>query len=70
MFRAHVLIIRRSKLHYTASGIITPIGVMIQKFCASSCLITEINVLQKCLSYIISHIQALNVECCRLKTEK
>jgi len=30
MFRAHVLIIRRSKLHYTASGIITPIGVMIQ----------------------------------------
>jgi len=24
-----VLIIRRSKLHYTASGIITPIGVMI-----------------------------------------
>ena len=30
MFRAHALIIRRSKLHYTASGIITPIGVMIQ----------------------------------------
>jgi len=29
MFRARVLIIRRSKLHYTASGIITPIGVMI-----------------------------------------
>ena len=29
MFRAHVLIIRRSKLHYTASGIITTIGVMI-----------------------------------------
>jgi len=29
MFRAHALIIRRSKLHYTASGIITPIGVMI-----------------------------------------
>jgi len=26
MFEAHVLIIRRSKLHYTASGIITPIG--------------------------------------------
>ena len=24
-----MLIIRRSKLHYTASGIITPIGVMI-----------------------------------------
>jgi len=29
MFQAHVFIIRRSKLHYTASGIITPIGVMI-----------------------------------------
>jgi len=27
MFRAHVLIIRRSKLHYTASGIITPKAV-------------------------------------------
>jgi len=26
MFRAHVLIIRRSTLHYTAFGIITPIG--------------------------------------------
>ena len=26
MFRAYVLIIRRSKLHYTASGINTPIG--------------------------------------------
>jgi len=29
MFRAHVLIIRRSKLHYTASGINTTIGVLI-----------------------------------------
>ena len=28
-FEHHVLIIRRSKLYYTASGIITPIGVMI-----------------------------------------
>jgi len=36
-----VLIIRRSKLHYTASGIITPIGVII--FCASRGLNTEIN---------------------------
>ena len=26
MFRAHVLIIRMSNFHYTASGIITPIG--------------------------------------------
>ena len=38
MFRAHVLIIRRSKLHYTASGIITPIGVMIPE--------AEINILR------------------------
>ena len=29
MFRAHVLVISGSKLYYTASGIITPIGVMI-----------------------------------------
>jgi len=29
MFQAHVLIIRRSKLYYTASGIFTPIGVKI-----------------------------------------
>jgi hypothetical protein len=28
-FEHHVLIVRRSKLCYTASGIITPIGVMI-----------------------------------------
>ena len=26
LFRAHVLIVRRSKLYYTVSGIITPIG--------------------------------------------
>ena len=26
MFRAHVLIVRRAKLYYTASGIIRPIG--------------------------------------------
>jgi hypothetical protein len=29
MFRAHALIVRRSKLYYTASGVITPIGVLI-----------------------------------------
>ena len=29
MFLAHVLIVRRSEVYYTASGIITPIGVMI-----------------------------------------
>jgi hypothetical protein len=26
MFRAHVHIVRRTKLYYTASGIVTPIG--------------------------------------------
>ena len=60
MFQAYVLIIRRSELHYTASGIITPIGgrlvhrlrevwnklIVKQKFCASSWLITEINILR------------------------
>jgi len=87
MFRAHVLIIRRSKLYYTASGIITPIGgrlvhetatyrcddtrgcvmqfwpsddkhmcskhveawnklIVKQKCCASSWLITKINILR------------------------
>ena len=34
MFRAHVLIIRRSKLHYTASGIITPTSF--EHMCSSS----------------------------------
>jgi len=33
MFRAHVLLIRRSKLHYTASGIITPIGGRLVHLC-------------------------------------
>jgi len=33
MFRAHVLIIRRSKLHYTASGIITPKVWWYQRLC-------------------------------------
>jgi hypothetical protein len=88
MFRAHVRIIRRSKLHYTASGIITLIGgrlvhvtatymcddtrgcvmqfcpphdahmcskhveewnklIVKQNFCASSWLMTEINLLRE-----------------------
>ena len=60
MFRAHVLIVRRSKLYYTASGIITPIGghpvhrlrdveawnKLIIKFSASSWLIIKINILR------------------------
>jgi len=53
MFRAHVLIIRRSKLHYTASEHMCSkhVGawnklILKQKFCASSWLITEINILR------------------------
>jgi len=34
MFRAHVLIIRRSKLHYTASCIITPMPLHVSRTCA------------------------------------
>jgi len=34
MFRAHVLIISRSKLYYTASGIITPIGGRLVHMCS------------------------------------
>ena len=41
MFRAHLLIIRRSKLHYTASGIITPIGVMIPEATPIGVMIPE-----------------------------
>jgi len=35
-FEHHVLIVRRSKLYYTASGIITPIGVMINQLDAQN----------------------------------
>jgi len=42
MFRAHVLIIRRSKLHYTAWNKL----IVKQKFCASSWLIIEIHILR------------------------
>ena len=44
-----MLIIRGSKLYYTASGIITPIWnklIVKQIFCASSWLITELNILR------------------------
>jgi hypothetical protein len=54
MFRAHVLIIRRSKLHYTASGIITPIGVMIlwavwnKTYCETNLCIKLVKYWDKC----------------------
>jgi len=43
MFREHVLTIRRSKFHYTASGNITPIGVMMHY--TASGIITPIGVM-------------------------
>jgi hypothetical protein len=60
MFRAHGLIIRRSKLRYTASGIMIPIGgrpahllrrtlslsLSTRALCTSSWLITKINILR------------------------
>jgi len=49
MFRANVLIIRRSKLHYTASGIITSIGDRLvhemMSTCARNMYTHEINLL-------------------------
>jgi len=37
-FEHHVLIIRRSKLHYTASGIITPVGGrLVHRLLMSTC---------------------------------
>jgi hypothetical protein len=38
MFRAHVLIVRRAKSHYTASGIITPVGGRPMHRLRESCL--------------------------------
>ena len=40
MFRAHVLIVRRAKLYYTASGIITAIGVMVPETVYNFALLT------------------------------
>ena len=96
MFRAYVLIIMRSKLHYTASGIITPIGgrlmhetatyrcdvmqflppvdehmcskhveawnklIVKQTFCASSWLITEINILRCTVSKTSKYLLVLS----------
>ena len=53
MFRAHVLIIRRSKLHYTASGINTPIG---------GCLMHRLreDTLNLCMSTLVHYIITLD----------
>ena len=42
MFRAHVIIVRRSKLYYTASGVITPMGEL---YYTTSGIITPIGVM-------------------------
>ena len=44
-FEHHVLIVRRSKLYCTASGIITPIGVLILLYYTASSIITSIGVM-------------------------
>ena len=49
MFRAHVLIVRRSKLYYTASGIITLKQVMWSK-------ITKLTKITKIQFYKYEHI--------------
>jgi len=82
MFRAHVLIIRRSKLYYTYRCDVTTDCVMQfwppddkhmcskhveawnklivkQKYCASSWLITEINILR----FTVSKTSKLTIEC-------
>jgi len=92
MFRAHVLIIRRSKLYYTAFVIIIHIGVMIpeafndehicskhveawnklivkQNVCASSWLITEINIL-RCTDSKTSKFISLCLNWLQIKTVK
>jgi len=58
MFRAHVLIISRSELHYTASGIITPIGGRLVHRC-----VTNFDVLLTVhLSIFISVINQLDAQ--------
>ena len=56
MFRAYVLIIRRSKLHYTTSGIIKPIGGGLVDL--SQCLT---NLMHKNLFYNKFYFMALHV---------
>ena len=48
-FEHHVLIIRRSKLYYTASGIITPIGISL--FHASTCFEHHVLIIRKSKLY-------------------
>jgi len=56
MFRAYVLIIRRSKLHYTASGIITLIGGRLVHRLRDS-------LLNLCTVILYTHISFYNFSC-------
>ena len=58
MFQAHVIIIRRSKLHYTASGIITHISddLLMMSTCARNMKRHEIKLIAKqilCINLVI-----------------
>jgi len=58
MFRAHVLIIRRSKLYYTAYGIITPIGRLITKINILKCTVSKTSKFEKtefCADSVLLH---------------
>ena len=65
-FEHHVLIIRRSEFYYTTSGIITPMGVK-QKCCASSWLITKVNILRRTISKTKTK-KKININCFILST--
>jgi hypothetical protein len=56
MFRAHVLIIRRSKLHYTASGIVTPIGGRLVHETVNNYQYTLFNISEEKMSHIFPHL--------------
>ena len=56
MFRAHVLIIRRSKLHYTASGIVTPIGGRLVYETVNNYQYTLFNISEEKMSHIFPYL--------------
>jgi len=56
-FEHHVLIVRRSKLHYTASGIITPVLIVRSKlYYTASGIITPVLIVRSKLYYTASGI--------------
>ena len=61
MFRAHVLIIRRSKLHYTASGIITPIDVMSLIHVKTRFIVVRYNITVKFFNSVFNQLDAQNL---------